>query len=191
VETLIQSARPTAAAEAPFVERLRAGDPAAFAELVAAHKRVVYGIARRLLGTHEDADEAAQIAFVKAWRSVEGFRGDASLRTWLVRIVLNVARSMRQGRRTADDPEERTEPADSTERGDERLRRLERRRRVRRAVARLPRRQREVVVLKVFSELTHREVAGAMGLSEGAVKAHLHQAVANLRRLLDAEGRVP
>ncbi len=78
-----------------LAQRHRAGDPAAFEEIVARHKRVVYLTARRMLSSHADADEAAQVAFVRAWRALGRFRGDSSLRTWLVRIVLNVAKTMR------------------------------------------------------------------------------------------------
>ena len=78
--------------------------------------------------------------------------------------------------------------SDPAERADDGIGRSSARARVRRAVAGLPPRQREVVVLKVFSEMTHREVAAALGLSEGAVKAHLHQAVANLRRRMAVPG---
>ena len=74
---------------------------------------------------------------------------------------------------------EPVDPAPDSEAG---LGRSQARARVRRAVAALPSRQRAVVELKVFSEMTHREVAAALGLTEGAVKSHLHQAVANLRR---------
>lgn len=165
-----------------LLARFRAGDEAAFDAVMTAHRRAVYLMARRLLDSHEDADEASQQAFVRAWRAREGFRGEAGLRTWLIRIVLNVAKSMK-GRVRVHEPLAEAPPVvDGGEPGDERLARSQLRGRVRRAVGQLPPRQREVVLLKVFSGLTHREVAGVMGLSEGAVKAHLHQAVSNLRR---------
>jgi RNA polymerase sigma-70 factor (ECF subfamily) len=106
----------------------------------------------------------------------------------LIRIVLNVAKSMRSARRDAEDPEMLERIVDGREGSEERLRRDELRRRVRRSVATLAPRQREAVLLKVFSELTYREVAHVMQLSEGAVKAHLHQAVSNLRRWFADEG---
>ena len=164
--------------------RHRAGDPAAFEEIVARHKRVVYLTARRMLPSHADADEAAQVAFVRAWRALERFRGESSLRTWLVRIVLNVAKTMRASNRPTEELPDADLVADPAEGSEQRLRRARSRRRVREAVAQLPPRQREVVTLKVFSEMTHREVADVMELSEGAVKAHLHQATSNLRRLM-------
>jgi RNA polymerase sigma-70 factor (ECF subfamily) len=181
VETAVQSGR-SGETDLRLVERTRAGDAGAFDEIVARHKRAVYSAARRLLGSHEDADEAAQIAFVRAWRALDGFRGDSSLRTWLVRIVLNVSKSLRTRAPVLDGLEGQEQLADTRAGSDDLLRRKESGEWVRSAVDRLPPRQREVVMLKVFSEMTHREVAGVLGLTEGAVKAHLHQAVSNLRR---------
>lgn len=167
-----------------LVARHRAGDPDAFEEIVSRHKRVVYLTARRLLPSHADADEAAQVAFVRAWRALDGFRGESALSTWLVRIVLNVAKTMRAAHRPTEELAAAERVADTADGTEERLRRADSRRRVREAVSRLPPRQREAVTLKVFSEMTCREVAWVMGLSEGAVKAHLHQAASNLRRLM-------
>ncbi len=172
--------------DADLVRRFLDGDAAAFDEIVLRHRGIVYAVARRLLRSHDDADEATQAAFVRAWRGLRRFRGDAALRTWLVRIVINVARTMRSATVREDGHEaieDRRDPGESSESA---LGRRQERLMVRRAVAGLPPRQREVVVLKVFSEMTYAEVATVMDLSEGAVKAHLHQAVANLRRLCGA-----
>ena len=175
--------KPRVPAEDPgLLDRFRNGDPAAFDEIVGVHRRSVYRVARRLLGSHEEADEAAQQALLRAWKARERFRGDASIKTWLTRIVLNVARSMRSSRPPADGLEDEDRLEEPGENAEQQIRRRQARAKVRRAVAKLPRRQQEVVVLKVFSDRTHKEVAEIMGLSEGAVKAHLHQAVSNLRR---------
>ena len=179
--------------EASLAQRFRAGDEAAFERIVGEHRRAVYMMARRLLPTHEEADEAAQIAFVRAWQARASFRGASSIRTWLIRIALNVAKSMQTARRASAAPPEPGEPdavervPDGVEGSEERLGRRQARQRVRRAVLALPDRQREAVLLKVFSDLTYRETADVMQLSEGAVKAHVHQAVSNLRRLLSEE----
>ena len=178
----VATAADTAAREAEWLDRFRRGERDVFDEIVRSYRREVYRVARRILGSHEDADEATQEAFVRAWRSLRQFRGDASLRTWLIRIVLNVARAQRTRRVPTTGLEEIGVVAADGETADDRVRRGEVRRRVRDAVSKLPPRQREVVALKVFSELTYRDVARVMGLSEGAVKAHLHQAVSNLRR---------
>lgn len=167
---------------------LRGGDAKAFERIVREHRAAVYRMARRILGDHDSADEAAQIAFVRAWRSRDKFRGASSIRTWLIRIVLNVAKSMRSSRKAGVSTRELETIPDSGPASDERVGRNQLRERVRRAVTALPRRQREAVLLKVFSELSYRETAHVMGLTEGAVKAHLHQAVRNLRRGMGPRG---
>ena len=122
-----------------------------------------------MLPSHADADEAAQVAFVRAWGALERFRGESSLRTWLVRIVLNVAKTMRAANRPTEELPDAERVIDPMEASDQRLVRAQ---------------ARQVVTLKVFSEMTYREVADVMELSEGAVKAHMHQAASNLRRLM-------
>lgn len=170
------------AEERRLLERIREGDAGAFDEVVVLHRLAVYRLARRMTGSHEEADEVAQETFVRAWRSVGGFRGDARLRTWLIRIALNVGRSRAvRGGKTTDLADAAGVP-DASEGAEAAAGRREAGARLRAAVALLPRRQREVVVLKAFSEMTYEEVAAAMGLTVGAVKAHFHQAVGNLRR---------
>jgi RNA polymerase sigma-70 factor (ECF subfamily) len=166
-----------------LIDRFRRGDADAFDELATLHRRPIYLVARRLLGSHEDADEAAQLTLLRAWKARGQFRGDAALRTWLTRIALNVSKTMLSNRKMQTDPiEAAAEPRDPAEGAERGLSRGQARERVRLAVVGLPPRQREVVLLKVFSEMTYREVAQTLQLSEGAVKAHLHQAVSNLRR---------
>jgi RNA polymerase sigma-70 factor (ECF subfamily) len=168
--------------ERDLLERCRRGDRSAFDTIVEVHRLAVYRVARRILGSHEAADEATQETFVRAWRSLDGFRGEARLGTWLIRIALNVSRTL-GARRSREAPLDAAATVVDPLSSPEALAALrESGRRLRRAVATLPPRQREVVALKVFSDMTYEDVAAAMGLSVGAVKAHFHQAVANLRR---------
>lgn len=186
METVLTRARRLEERRSPR-ESWRAADGETFERVLLENRRTVYLIALRLLGGHDEADEATQIAFLRAWQARGKFRGASSVRTWLVRIVLNVAKSMRAARGRVAGPADLSDLADAAPGGEERLRLRQVRGRVRRAVSALPERQREVVLLRVFSELSCRETAEVMGLSEGAVKAHLHQAVGNLRRLLRVE----
>jgi len=185
------SKRVQAPDETVLAARFRAGDRGAFDEIVTLHRGAVYSVARRLLRSHEDADEAAQVAFVRAWSSRARFRGDAQLKTWLTRIVLNVSKSMLSARRVEHDlPDESGWDVSGGADPDVRLDRVRLRHELRRAVGGLPPRQREVVMLKVYEGLTHREVAEILELSAGTVKAHLHQAVSNLKRVLAAGRRM-
>lgn len=141
-------------------------------------------VARRLLGTTVDAEDAAQETFVRVWRSLKTWRREAPLRAWILQIAVNVSRTAGAQRRPTPSIADLPEPVDPRPRADRALAADEAGRAVRDAVATLPPRQREVVLLKVFTEMTHDDVACALGLTTGAVKAHLHQAVANLRRRL-------
>src|SRR4030095_6504803 len=73
-----------------LVRRFQAGEEGAFDQLVEAHRREIYRLAYRLLGNHADADDLAQEAFLRVYRSLGRFRGEASFRTWTTRIVLNL-----------------------------------------------------------------------------------------------------
>jgi RNA polymerase sigma-70 factor (ECF subfamily) len=153
-----------------------------FDAIVRAHRQMVYRVALRIVRTHEEADEVTQETFVRAWRALPGFRGEARVSTWLVRIAIHAARERRSTRAVPLDGAERiVDPAEGPEAAWER--RTDRAR-LRIAVRTLPPRQREVVALKVFSDMTYEEVAKTLDLTVGAVKAHLHQAVANLRKRL-------
>lgn len=175
--------------EETLVARLRRGAPGAFEELIRDHRAAVYGTARRLLGSHDGAEEVAQETFIRAWRGIRSFRGDAAIRTWLLTIAVHAARSYGARLRLEEGLESAPEPIARGVDPAERVGLEEARRRVKAAVARLAPRQREVMMLKVFSDMTYPEVARVLGLTVGAVKAHVHQATSNLRRLLAEEDR--
>ena len=163
------------------VARFQGGDESAFDELVRRHRRAAYRLAHRLTGGHADADDIAQEAFLRAYRSLGRFRGEASFRTWLTRIVMNLAFNARQARR-ADAPieEARLEARDEGAAPAETLLRGQ----VRAAVGALPPRQRQVLVLKVYEGLKFIEIAEAAGISTGTAKATFFQAVQGLKKRL-------
>src|SRR6058998_2564545 len=127
-----------------LVARYLRGDGSAFDALVLRHRLAVYRVAYRLLGNHEDADDVSQEAFLRAYRALPGFRGEASFRTWITRIVINLALNARRTRLMTVPIEETTAPPGGPS-GPETALRNE----VRRAVGGLPRRQRQVLILKV------------------------------------------
>lgn len=176
--------------DADLVAASLAGDRRAFDAIVERHRRHVYQLCYRFVGNHEDASDLAQDVFVRAYRSLETFKGQASLGTWLYRIAVNVslnkvnARQMRavpvESLLTGDDrrmmsPGE--SPSDAVLRG-------ERAQQVRAAIARLPKKQRATLILRVYHELKHEEIAGILGSSVGAVKANFFHALNNLKKLL-------
>jgi RNA polymerase sigma-70 factor (ECF subfamily) len=185
-----------------LVQRLRAGDEAAYEQLVRAHSGRLLSVARRLLGSEEEARDAVQDAFVSAYRSLGGFEGHARLSTWLHQIVVNASlMKLRSKRRHPEEPIEdllprflddghQAEPADSW--GDGPLARLEleeRRGLVRDAIGRLPENYRTVLMLRDIEEVDTATAAAALGVSENVVKTRLHRARQALRSLLDAKFR--
>lgn len=165
-----------------LVRRTRAGDEAAFSELIRRHRAAVYRTAWRLSGDHADADDLSQEAFVKAYRALGSFRGESKFSTWLMRIVMNLAFTARQSRRPSVSIDEVREiasggpPADQAVLG----------RQVRAAVEMLPPRQRQVLLLKVYEGLKFQEIADLAGISVGTAKATFFHAVRSLRGRLGA-----
>jgi len=188
VNTIV-SPRP-APAEAPddaaLVERARAGDRPALDVLLTRHLDAVYDLAFRLLGDRDLAQDAAQDAFVNAVRGLQRFRGEASFRTWLLRIAANAARShaRRRGRRREvgisalwDRPGDAPDPA-------ERAAMRSEAERVERAIAALPEKQRLAVTLRLYQGLDYAAVATIIGSTEGAARVNYHHGIKRLREML-------
>lgn len=164
------------------------GHRGAFDLIVERHQRNVYQVCYRFVGNHEDASDLAQDVFLRAYRGLRRFRGQASLSTWLYRIAVNVSLN-RVGSKAplahASQPLDASEFVDErSEQAPDRLLREERGARVRAAIARLPRKQRMTLVLRMYHEMTHQEIAEVLGTSVGAVKANFFHALNNLKRQL-------
>lgn len=171
-------------AEAAWVRDARRGDPDAFRRLVERYGDQAYETALRIVGRPEEAEEAAQDAFLRAWRALPGFREEARFSTWLYRIVtrraLDAARGARRRaeREAAVEPEIlEAHPAPAGAPGPESAMR-----RLRPLLERLDPTPRAVVTLFYLRDLSVREVAEILELPEGTVKTHLHRSRAELRR---------
>ena len=173
-------------AERAAVEACQRGEREAFDELVLRHQRSVYRLCYRYVNNHEDANDLTQEVFVRAWRAIGRFRGQSAFSTWLYRIGVNACLNFRAARRpqTMELPE--TLP-DAGLGADRRLEKEEKAQRVREAVKRLPEKQRATLILKVYQDLTHQEVAQVLGSTVGTVKANLFHALRNLRKLVAEE----
>jgi RNA polymerase sigma-70 factor (ECF subfamily) len=170
-----------------LVASAQRGDRAAFDDLVRATYADIYTLAYRLTGHEEDAKDVVQDAYLRAYRGLKRFRGDANFTTWLYRITANCSathlgrrnRNIHQGLgevemtdvRAEVDPEAR---ADSAVLGEQ----------LRRALAGLPPRLRSVIVLRDVYDLPHSAIATELGISEAAAKVRLHRARLRLREQL-------
>ncbi len=172
----------------PLVDAAREGDNEAFDELVRLTYGDVYNLAVKLTGNEADASDVVQDTYVRAFRGLRRFRGDAAFSTWLYRIASNCASSFtaRRSRQRCDVLPEPDAVIETTPDNDPSLRAEESslRQTIERAVEQLPQRLRSVVVLKYLEDLSHREIAGRLGISESATKVRLHRARCTLRRLL-------
>jgi RNA polymerase sigma-70 factor (ECF subfamily) len=174
--------------EPALVEASIAGRAGAFDLIVERHRRPVYQLCYRFVGNHEDASDLSQDVFLRAYRGLHRFKGHSSLATWLYRIAVNVSLnkvSAKAPLAQANEPiDEQQFVDDRQESASDRLLRQERGVRVRRAVAQLPRKQRLTLVLRMFHEMSHQEIADVLGSSVGAVKANFFHAMNNLKRML-------
>jgi RNA polymerase sigma-70 factor, ECF subfamily len=174
--------------DAALVEASRKGRREGFDVLVKRHQRPIYHLCYRFAGNHEDASDLVQETFLRAYRSVARFRGESAFGTWLHRIAVNVCLNRAAMKRPPVDPipaewefpDRAPDPAAA-------LMAKERAARVRAAIAKLPPRQRATLILRVYGELQHQEIARVLNSSVGTVKANFFHALANLRRLLSGE----
>jgi RNA polymerase sigma-70 factor (ECF subfamily) len=163
----------------------RLGDEGAFAELVRRTHADTYALARRLVSNDDDALDVVQDAYLRAYRSLHKFRGDAQFTTWMYRITANCASTYlgRRRRHQHDDLGEHLDVVDTRPENDPAVAAdtSSLRDRLEEAVAVLPPRLRAVVVLRDIYDLGHAEIADHLGISESAAKVRLHRARRRLR----------
>jgi len=179
-----------------LVAKTIGGDADSFNELIHRWERPIYALAYRQIGREEDARDVCQDTFLRAYRALNGFRGQAKFSSWLYRIALNLCRDwMRRERRTpvVQAPEDidlmdlaaAREPSESIE---DRVGRHDLTRAVERAMTLLPEEQRTAIVLKEYQGLTFQEIADLLGCPLSTVKTRLYQGLTVLRRELARAG---
>ena len=187
--------------ELRLIRRVQAGETEAFEGLVRAHEKTVYNLALRMTGDAQDAEDMAQEAFLKAYRSLGDFRGESKFSVWLYRIVSNVCLDhlRRQSRRpsvslTAEDEEGEEQQWDVP---DERLspeRLLEQkltREAVQKGLRELPEEQRQILLLREIKGLSYEEIGELLSLEPGTVKSRIFRARKRLCAFLLQEGNIP
>jgi RNA polymerase sigma-70 factor, ECF subfamily len=167
--------------ERTLIERCRTGDDIAFGELVERYKHVVYGMVWRLAADRSQTDDLAQEVFLKIYRGLPYFRGEARLSTWIFRIVSNVCHEARS-RRTAEIPG--AQPIREPGRSDGAFTDLELRDRLDKAIAQLPDQYRLLIAAHYLDGVQYEALAEALEIPIGTVKTHLHRAKRRLRELL-------
>ena len=146
-----------------IIARARRGDAGAFEQLVETYRDQVYRIALRMCGNAADADEAAQEAFLAAWKGLPNFRGDSQFSTWLYQLTTHAAID---------------------------LMRRETQEAVRNAILQLTPEYRQIVVLRFLEDLSYEEIGAALKLPSGTVKSRLNRAKAQLKDILSKSGNL-
>lgn len=179
--------RPTE--DATLTARLRDGATAraAFSEVMALYSEPLYWQIRRMVQNHDDANDLLQNTFMKAWLSIENFRGEAKLGTWLYKIAINESLTFLESERrrrhlSLDDQEAQissTIAASHDFDGDELARKLQM------AIATLPEKQRLVFNMKYFDDMKYEEMSEILGTSVGALKASYHLATKKIEQYFE------
>lgn len=175
-----------------LIARCLDGDTAAFGELVRRHQDRLYSTVYRLVENADDAQDVVQEAFLNAYQSLDGFKGDSLFFTWLYRIAVNTAISFKRKQRvllSIDASRAGVQPLDASEysRPGEALERAEQEQRVQRALSRLSPEHRAVLVLKDMEGQKYEAIADILGVPIGTIRSRLHRARAELRELLERE----
>jgi RNA polymerase sigma-70 factor (ECF subfamily) len=172
--------------DAALVAKARRGDRDAFEALVRRHQRGLWRLVRRTLRTDADASDVTQQAFVRAYRALDGFRFEASVRSWLYRIGINLALNHVRDRARERPAELDPDAIAVGPVGASGLVAEEQAVALRAAIASLPPKQKMVLELRVYDELSFREVAALCACTENAAKVSFHFAVKRLRAILGA-----
>jgi RNA polymerase sigma-70 factor (ECF subfamily) len=182
--------------DADLIRRALSGEQSAFAKLLGKYRRQVYTLTMRMLGQEQDAEDAAQDAFIRAFQSLESCDPNRPFLRWIYRIAYNLCVDRYRRRRyvtiSLDEPigEEQftRELTDETPGPDERLDMKEEQRRLTELLSTLPPRYRAVVVLRHQDDLSYEEIADILNLPLGTVKARMHRAHNLLRKMLKRGG---
>jgi RNA polymerase sigma-70 factor (ECF subfamily) len=180
-----------------LVARSRGGDLDSFNQLILRWERPIYALAYRVIGREEDARDVCQEAFMRAYRALPGFKGEAKFSSWLYRITLNLCRDWIRRQRRAPvmqmpeetdllDAQAAAEPSESIE---DLVARRELTAVVEQAMAQLPAEQRTAIVLKEYHGMTFQEIADLQGCPLSTVKTRLYQGLSVLRRHLERHGQ--
>ncbi len=158
-----------------------------FNRIVLEYGERIYRTVRGMVGTHEDADDIVQETFLKAYKNIDSFRGEADIGTWLTRIALNLAYTKtRRKKLFSDNPiEDYMEKISSdTALPEVAAEENERRMMVEKGLKRLPEKQRAVFVLRMYEEMKFSKIAALMGTTESASRANFHQAMNKLKKFV-------
>lgn len=165
-----------------LVNQVKKGDSRAFEELVLRHQKAIYFFVLRILKNTSDAEDAVQKIFLLAYKNIDGFRADATFKTWLYRIGINQCHNFfRQNKNREFTSIDEIPLADSQADQEGDLSEKETLASLRKAVERLPYKQRMVVTLRIYQELSFEEIGAALNVRANSAKVNFHHALVKLK----------
>jgi RNA polymerase sigma-70 factor (ECF subfamily) len=172
-----------------LVNEFKNGNTSAFDEIVKRYQRKVYTLARRILGNHEDADDIAQEVFIKLFYSLNDFKGESSLFTWIYRITVNECKSFLRKKKIKElvQIDEVANLLKFGQTPDQELFEKEERNLIERAVEKLPTKQRMIFVMRFFEDLDYQEIAKILNKPIGTLKANYFHAVKKIQKFIKDE----
>lgn len=180
-----------------ILARAKRGELDAFEELVRRYEKRVYAVALRSSGSPEDAADIVQEVFLRAWRSIESFRGDSGFSTWLFRITMNMCVDFARHKHTqpqtqsiVDEEENERQVPDTAPTPEEHLENRELGRELAAALEEISEEHRRIVLLRDVSGMSYTEIADVLEISEGTVKSRLSRARIALRKVLLKRGNL-
>jgi RNA polymerase sigma-70 factor (ECF subfamily) len=176
-----------------LLRRAQSGDPEAFEQLIGPLEQLVWRICWHYTGNREAAEDCGQETMIRIWRSLESYRGDCALESWIYRIAANCCmdflRKKKRDQSVSMEPlrEQGFDPADPSPGTEDRVVAEDEHRRLRRAITELPDDQREALILTQLEKISYEEAARMLGVSEGTVKSRVNRAKARLKEILSEE----
>ena len=180
--------------ERELIARLQKRDEAAFEELIRQYEKKVYTLCFRMCGNSEDAEEAAQDAFLALWRGIDRFRQESSLSTWIYRLATNACidtlrrRKKQSGSVSLDDEELFVDAVDTSPQPQETVEHREAQKLLQEGLAAFPEEYRKVLILREIEGLSYTEIAESASIELGTVKSRISRGRSLLRNFLSGNG---
>ncbi len=171
--------------EKTLIASFKAGDRGSFELLVKLHYRAVYNMAHRFMGDHGAADDVVQDTFLKAYHAIESFRAESSFKSWLLRIAINTAKNALRSRDSRKMVDVEDVKLGQTHKDYVRLEQGQSSQIISFAIAKLPPRQKQALELRIYEDLSFKEIAEIMESPFDTAKANFRHALMNLKKILE------
>jgi RNA polymerase sigma-70 factor (ECF subfamily) len=173
--------------DSDLLKRFENGEKEAFTELIIRHQKSIYSLAYRLIGDENDASDIAQKVFINAYSSISSFRRKSEFKTWLFRITINLCKNYFRSNPEKREVQLEGLPLSHSETPLTRLLEEERKMRLKAMLNCLPEKQKLTIILRIYQDLSYREIARVINCAEGTVKANIFHALNKLRSMWKEE----